>query len=634
MSNVYRIGVALALSSNSSQVLGALSRHLLHVHGQVGQLKGGFDRLKVAIGGALAVAGGVTVITAFRGPLEEARKLEQVVAKFSTFGLGDKLNRDAVDFAKNMKVAGSTYVDNMNRIIEAQGVFRESGLTGPAALRGAKLAAPVLAKIDFANAALDEESRARQHTSAMAMLRFIEMRGGVNSPEKFNAIADAGFKAIRSSGGNIDWENLRQFTARAGVSGMQLTNEALFGKLEPIIGELKGATAGTALMTAYNRLMGINSRGMGPVANDLIKMGVWDPRAVQLTPEGNIKRFHRNPFMKADMFAHDPIEFYEKVVRPYYDSKGMNMVQRDRQNALIFGRTGGAMFSLADRQSVAIHHSVDAQRKAMGIDQAVKAAGGTLSGKLLDYHAKFTNLMERLGEAVLPIAVKGLEILVPALEKMTAWAAAHPKAVAFFAKTALVVAGALIGLGTAALAVAAFAAAASGGAIGLIVAGVSALVGAVAAFIVVNWDHVKAAATKLFEFVKIIVNASQMILFNPGGFLKGLAPKGLRAVTAEEAARSNANPLSAPLSAGDRVFDLSPRGWKGIPYLPPGGRASAVPPPKARKEKTSGDVFLDGRKVGDILWRHQDRDMERASRSGGGGIDPGMTLSPVGLGYA
>jgi len=62
--------------------------------------------------------------------------------------------------------------------------------------------------------------------------------------------------------------------AKAGTSAFNLSNKALFAELEPIIGELKGSSAGDALMTSYNRLNGI-VKLPNQVTHDLMKMGVY-----------------------------------------------------------------------------------------------------------------------------------------------------------------------------------------------------------------------------------------------------------------------------------------------------------------------------------------------------------------------
>lgn len=598
MSNVYRIGVNIAMSNGVSPVLGIIARDLLGVHGHVGNLERGMGRLRLAIGGVVAIGAGVALITMFKGPLDEARKLEMAVTKFGNFGLGPARTREAAEFAKAMNIAGSTYVDNMKRMTEAQGVFREAGLGGRAALRGAKLAAPVLGKIDFAGTALDDESHARQNAQAIAMLRFIEMRGGVNSPEKFNAIANAGFKAIQSSGGNINWEQLRQFSARAGVAGQGLSDEALFGKLEPVIGELKGSTAGFALRTAYNRLNGV-IKIPNQVAHDLVKNGVWDGSRVEWNSQGGIKRFNGNPLRDGELFSRDPVAFYEKYILPTYG--GLSQTERARRNAMTFGSTGGAMFSLIDRQMPAIHHSVEAQRKALGINQAYKAAGGTLNGKIVDLQARYVNLQERLGEAVLPLAVRGLEALIPAINGITKWVAANPGKLMLFAKAAIVVGAALVGFGVVAVGVAAFAAVAAGGWVAIVIAAIGAVIGAVGALVVLNWR-------KISDFFTGVSTAI-------GNFFKwvGESPIGRFVGGMFRSVEKNST-LDGLMSNGAT-------------------RAPAAPGAGASANLRRGDVFLDSHRVGSVLDRRA-ANLDARADSNRSGWDPSMGPSGGLFGYS
>lgn len=619
MTNVYRIGVQIAMASNGPQLLGVLARHLSGINAQTKQLTGGFNTLKLAIGGAVAVAGGFALIGMFKGPLEEAKKFEMSVGRFARFGLGPERTREAAEFAKAMNVAGSTYTDNMRRMAEAQGVFRESGLKGEEALRGAKLAAPILAKIDFANSGLDEESRAKMNTQALSMLRFIEMRGGVNSPQKFAEIADAGFKAITSSGGSMNWEQLRQFMARGGVAAQGLSNEALFAKMEPIITELKGSTAGFALRTAYNRLNGINSLGMGPVAHELIDAGIWDRSKVAFAPNGGLRRFNRgSPFLSAELFASDPVAFYEQKIMPMYAKRGLTPAQIGRENALIFGGTGGAMFNLIQRQLPAINRSVGAQRAAMGIEQAYGVAGGTLNGKIIEMHAKFTNLMERLGEAVLPLAVKGLQILVPALSKLTEWVSKHPGEVAFFAKAAVVVGGALIALGAAALGIAAGAVILGAGPVGVVVAGVAAVVGALIPLVAMNFSAIANGFRMIYDTLAFMIAHPIKYLTTPMNDLPGVIHNS----AVKGGSRIDPAILGHLLSG-----DIS--GAVTTAFM---GRSAVPPPRRAANSNGAGTVFLDAKKVGRII-----SDQQAAALGGGhaaaGRYDPATGLPSALQGY-
>ncbi|WP_052382185.1 hypothetical protein [Paraburkholderia kururiensis] len=422
----YKIAVKLSLVDGVSSGLAALSGHFLASGKTAAQLE---DRLKsikrmMLAGGALT-ATGIFGLKALQAPLDEAKRFQTEVAKFSLYGMGDAANREAVKFAKSMNIIGSSYTDNMRFLTEAQGVFREAGLSGNAALEGAKLAAPILAKIHFATSALDDASRDRMHTQSLDMLRFIEMRGGLQSADAFNRIADMGWKAMRSSGGNVDWAQYRQFMARGGVAAQGLSDQALFAELEPIIGEMKGSTAGFSLRTAFNRLNGI-IKIPNQVAHELTRYGIWDAKKITWNSQGGIKAFKGNPLVDQALFSSDPVKFYESKIKPMYDRMGIkdrNSVARE--NAMIFGSTGGAFFSLIDKQLATIHKSVDANAKALGISQSVNAAGGTLGGKEVDLHAKYANLMETLGEHALPLAIRGLTWLIKTVDALNGFLNKH-----------------------------------------------------------------------------------------------------------------------------------------------------------------------------------------------------------------
>lgn len=423
MFEAYKIGVRISLINHASMGLALLSKDFLKTESDAQKLESRIKSIKnMMIAGGAMTALGAGGLALFKAPLEEARKYETEIARFKLFGLGDQALKEADKFARGMKVVGTTYRDSLRYFNEAQGIFRESGYSSvEKQLEGAKLAAPVLAKIQYATQGLSETLKQSTHSASLEMMRFVEMSGGLNSPARFNELADSGFKSIMSSGGNVDWSQYRQFMARGGVAAQNLDGLALFAKLEPIIGEMKGSTAGFALRTAYNRLNGI-IKIPNQVAHELIAGGVWDQSKVIFNSQGGVKAFKGNPLINSEMFSHDPITFYEKVMKPLYQNAGVTTPsQIARQNAMYFGSTGGAFFTLIDKQLATIHKSVDAFGKAQGIDAAVDTVKGTLGGKEVDLHAKWTNLLQRLGETVLPLAVRALERLIPMVENLTGW---------------------------------------------------------------------------------------------------------------------------------------------------------------------------------------------------------------------
>lgn len=378
-----------------------------------------------------------------KGFVDEAARYQTMTEKLRQFGMGQAATEEALRIAETTRVRGSSATDMLKYLVEAQGVFSESGRSSvEEQLRAAKLAAPVLARINFASRGLDEHQREATTAKQMDMLRFTETAGGLKSPERFNELMDAAFRAIQSSGGNVDFTQYRQFMAKAGTSAFNLSNKALFAELEPIIGELKGSAAGDALMTAYNRLNGI-IKLPNQVTHDLMTMGIWDASKIELNSLGGVKRFRGNPLINAQLFSQSPVEYYENVILPLYRRHHYTEEQKQRENALIFGRTGGKMFSLIDKQLETIHHRIDAYGIARGLNDAYVAVGGTYNGKAIDFHKKWQNLQRVMGKdgGLLDTFTQGLDTLTHSLQQMADIAHRHPEMAKFAGQAAMAVTG-------------------------------------------------------------------------------------------------------------------------------------------------------------------------------------------------
>ena len=331
---------------------------------------------------------------------ESAKDLNTEMQRFKLYGLGDKLNAEAFSFVKGMHIYGSTQAENMKNFREAQGVFRESGLNDSEALSGAKLAAPVLANIAFATEALDDEPKARMRTSSMSMMRWVEMNGGLKSAENFNRLANVGWKLTQSSGGNVDWEQLRQFSATAGIAGQSISAEGL-AALEPVIGELKGGRAGVGLRTALNRMMGV-VKLPNQVAHMLVDHGLWDGSKVVWNNQGGIKSFKGDPFkFTKEMMQNAPMAYRDHFM-PMYDQMHLGTEERSRMNAMFFGSTGGAEFNIMDKQMPTIERSVEAIRKFADVITSVNNGREGLSGQEIEFGAAWTDFKTDFGTQVLP----------------------------------------------------------------------------------------------------------------------------------------------------------------------------------------------------------------------------------------
>jgi hypothetical protein len=84
--DVYKIGIALAMSSNHNAILSGLAAQLLGVHANVNNLTGGFTKLKTAIGGALAIGAGVGVLDVMIKLVDKTKEYSDELAKLETLG--------------------------------------------------------------------------------------------------------------------------------------------------------------------------------------------------------------------------------------------------------------------------------------------------------------------------------------------------------------------------------------------------------------------------------------------------------------------------------------------------------------------------------------------------------------------
>ena len=581
----------------------------------------GFGPFGKIIGGMMAEHAGKDMLGILGAPIDAAAKYQQAVARFELFGLGDKLNAEAIKFARGMNIFGTSMTDAVNDVTEAQGVFRESGLSGSAALAGAKLAAPFLAKMEAANSGLDSETRAKMHTQGLDMLRFIEMRGGLTSAAKFNALGNEGFKAIRSSGGNVNWSQLRQFMSAGSVAAQGLTDQALFGEMEPIIGELKGGGAGHGLMTAYSRLNGLQRLLPRIMTREMMRLGLWDKSKLVMNSQGGVKDFIGDPLKQNNLLSSSPFQYYKNVVLPAYTKAGITNPQDVyRENAILFGNTGGKLFSIMYRQMHQIELSVEAWEKTLGLDPVLAKTKGTMAGQLLNYHKQMETMQVQLGLVILPMLIHGLKWLNPQIKKFGDWIEHHQVLIkgliiGFAALgAALMISGTLLTLsGAFSLLGGALSA---GGGLASMLGGATTAFGALtnaAGGFVVAYMAWKAGG---FIYNHALANnaAGRGIGATIGHIMASLGDKdALDAEGIESRAKYQGN------HSGD---------FHGLP-----GSSQYIAWKKGHAVQVHSTVNLDGRAVGRAVTTHVANEVARP-QTGRSGFDPSAAAPPIGLSHA
>lgn len=344
----------------------------------------GLGTVGIAAGGAfLPLAATAAGIYGAHSVYESTKGLDTERARFKLYGMSSAVNDDAFKFVDSMASYGVSRTERMRLFREAQGVFRESGMGGSEAISSAKKAMPAMTALSLLMSTMTDEGKAGAHRHQLSALRFAEMSGGNASQAELNKWLDVGFKLSQSSGGQVNFEGLRQFKARASSAGFNITPDAL-AALEPIMGELTGSTTGTGLRVARNRLVGL-VRIPNQAAHALVESGLWNKDKVEFNSQGGIKKMGMNGPLSAEhaqLFDNDPGAFYTSVLRPMYEKMKLDTVGITRMNALIFGgATGSSLFGLIEKQIEVIAKSREALKVQVGMFQGADMVKKTITGE-------------------------------------------------------------------------------------------------------------------------------------------------------------------------------------------------------------------------------------------------------------
>lgn len=611
MFDAYKVAVKLSLVNGVSAGLAGLAVQFQSLNKHVNTTQSSINALEKKlleirrlglVGGAMAAAGGIGLMM-FKGPLEEAKLFQLEVAKFRSLNMGEAVTRDAEKFASGMKTYGTSMRDNLGLLRDAQTILGD--------FEHAKMVTPILAQMKFANAAMyGEEGGAMNERGFMDMMKVVELRRGLSSPEAFKGQANRIQQVLTATGGRVKANEYLNLIKTGGVAAKALSDDVFYYKMEPLIQEMGGNRIGTGLMSAYNNL--VLGRTTVQTAKELNRLGLLDPKHVEYNKIGMIKRILPGGLKDGGLMQSDPTAYLEKVLLPAFAAKGITQEKDVLQElGLIFSnRTASQLFSTMYLQMANIKKNEALNRGAMNIDQLDAEARKTMAGKQVELHAKWRDVLKELGTAVLPIAIKAVEGLTGVIKGAVAFAKEFPT----LTKGLTIAFGVLAGL------------VAVGGVVMLATAGFKALGLALAFNAIGGVGGIAALAGGMATLGKGIVGMAASIMTNP--YVLAILAAGGAGYAAGTVLNKGLNwgveKLTGVKGAtvGTALYD----------FLNPNEGRDLVAPTKGRAAGQQGHIYMDGRKVGEIVSGHQAR-AAAAPYSGFSGFDPTMTPAPVGLGY-
>ncbi len=387
----------------------------------------------VAAAGAGATAAGIAAGAPLLKGLGEAKHYDLERVRIGALGLGDESTKEALAFAEKMKAYGVSQVEKAELMRDAMSVFADT--------HHAELVMPTLAKMKFANAAVfGQADGAENERKFVDMLKVIELRGGLASEGEFRKQADMVQKVITATGGRVQADEWLNVIKTGGLAAKGADDKAFYYTLEPLVQEMGGNRVGTAMMSAYQNLY--QGKTTKRALHNLDNFGlIADRSKVKEDKAGQVSFMDPGALKGADLFRQNQFAWLEKVLLPTLAAKGITDRKQveDAIGSIFSNRTAAGLFAQMYLQRQQIHKNMRLNEGAAGIDQLEARAKGTAQGQELDTLAKVHDLEKALGEKVLPLYARGLELVGKAAEGVTSFMENHPT----LAKAAAIAVGAL-----------------------------------------------------------------------------------------------------------------------------------------------------------------------------------------------
>jgi len=609
----YSVSVRLRLMDLVTPGVALIGRSIRGLNSEVGAAEASLKRLGIA--GAALAAGGAFGLSLFKVPLEEAKKFQTEVARFTSLGFGDKVNADAVKFATGMKTFGTSARDNMTLVSDAMAVFKN--------LNHAEMAAPLLAKMKFANQAVFGASGSANESKFMDMMKVVEFRGGLSSDAEFHTQANFVQKVISGSRNRVDASALLLALKTGGAALSRRDNDAFYLGSEPLIQEFGGSRYGTAAMSIYQNL--VQSRGSITAQQELFRLGLLDKDKVLFNNQGRLKKALPGAFLGGDILTKQgELSLLEKVLMPAFAAKGITTDEGiiNELSMILGNRTGSSLMSRIYLQRAILKLQTNANRSAQGIDELDATGRQTLAGQEIELEAKWRDVLKELGTTVLPIAIQGVQGLTSFLKSAIGFAREFPMLTS------------AITLSSAAI----FALAGAGGSLMLLRAGLGGLglilgAGATGAEVGLLGAVAGLLGPIGLAIAGITALAVVMNLIKPDTKDDGKDHTGQHwernASGRGGSWMPNVRTVGAHRGYPGTIESWVPNSDGTGSYLNLGSGTNGVASPASREVVHVTELHMDGRQVAQVVTKHQAREASRP-QSGGAGFDNSMMLTPSG----
>ena len=356
---------------------------------------------------------------------------ERYIARMRQMGLDDNQIASSEKYVNGMKMPYMSNLDTMRVYTDAQGSFRQSGMTGDQALQAAKVMTPLLAQYETAMSGLGGESHAAADQNMRNLNKTVEIMNGLADTKRAAEIVDAVFKSSQASGRLVDENQLKQFVAYGSSATNHQGIRAIFGGLEPIIAEMGGSTTAVGLRTAYTRMNGMMSLPPKLLQQEMQRLGIADKTGRKQTED-----LYQLEATNAIGYAQRMMEIYKQhgITKP---------TDIERENSILFGTNGAKIYNRIMAQMSTIEEGLHAYDRSKGSADVVNDPNNKQIFAQQKLMAKWIDLQLVLAKdgGLLDTFTSGLDKLSTTMQRMTEIAHRNPELAKFVGQAALAVTG-------------------------------------------------------------------------------------------------------------------------------------------------------------------------------------------------
>lgn len=450
MTQVYEVFTKLSMVNGVSPVLALISKEVMSLEGSIGKLSSTLstlNRTSLTVAGGLAAIGGVGVLTAFKNVASHGEKLldQQDKLQRAGVGLNDVLKLQADYYnriAKSIPTStAADYLKTYNELRSVVGAEKAASIT-PWSLKLESIIANATGK--------------SAEGEGFKLWRAMEMTGrSISDPEGTQKLADAFAKNIIGSGGKLDANIYQTMAKRGGVSYAHASPEFLAGAMSVVASDLGGDTAGTALQSLYQLTSGATKMSVSQM-QELKKLGAIDPDKMHLIPGSSSVKIDPGAIIGSELARSNPYEWVQKILMPRERALYGNNRDAIESSLSVIGRNRNVMRMLMMFSDPGfmeqIHKDTVQWSQAHSIDRSyADFISRNPKGVRAAFDSQYESMMQAIGAPMMQAAIPVMRGVTDLFTKIGNFANQHPETIEKIGKGMMILGGALVGAGAAAI---------------------------------------------------------------------------------------------------------------------------------------------------------------------------------------